>query len=98
MSARLPKTWGVAVAMIAYFVGFYGATGGCFQVLSSEGRALWMLFSLPTRIEDVLRRMEKEDGDALLGLYTKGNSTWRGRRRVTQRRVARSSRVVAALG
>lgn len=47
---------GVGVAMIAYFVGMYGCLGGCFQVLSGEGRALWMLYTLPVSIAEVLRR------------------------------------------
>ena len=34
----------------------YGATGGCLQVLSSEGRALWMLYSLPLSAQEALRR------------------------------------------
>jgi len=51
----LGKAEGVGVVMIAYFVGLYGCLGGCFQILSGEGRALWMLYSLPTSIADVLR-------------------------------------------
>jgi len=56
VNPALGKAEGVGIALIAYFVGFYGATGGCFQVLSSEGRALWMLYSLPVPVEHVLRR------------------------------------------
>lgn len=47
---------GVGIAILAYVVGFYGATGGCLQVLSSEGRALWMLYSLPLSAQEALRR------------------------------------------
>lgn len=47
---------GVGIPMIAYFIGFYGCMGGCFQVLSGEGRALWMLYTLPVTITDVLRQ------------------------------------------
>jgi len=52
----LGQAKGVGIAIIAYVVGFYGATGGCFQVLSSEGRSLWMLYSLPVSAEEMLRR------------------------------------------
>ncbi len=56
VNPSLGKAEGVGVVMIAYFVGLYGCLGGCFQVLSGEGRALWMLYSLPVSIADVLRR------------------------------------------
>lgn len=56
INPALGKAKGVGIALIAYVVGFYGATGGCFQVLSSEGRALWMLYSLPVSAEEMLRR------------------------------------------
>ncbi|MFN3244561.1 MAG: lysostaphin resistance A-like protein [Planctomycetota bacterium] len=55
VNPKIGDAEGVGVAIIAYVVGFYGATGGCFQVLSSEGRALWMLYSLPISAEQVLR-------------------------------------------
>ncbi|MEC8253649.1 MAG: type II CAAX endopeptidase family protein, partial [Planctomycetota bacterium] len=56
VNPKLGDADGPAVAIIAYVVGFYGALGGCFQVLSSEGRALWMLYSLPVSTLEILRR------------------------------------------
>lgn len=43
-------------AVMAYVVGAYALTAGCFQVLSGEGRALWMLYALPVELADVLQR------------------------------------------
>ena len=56
LNPKLGDAEGVGVAILAYVVGFYGATGGCFQVLSSEGRALWMLYTLPVSAQAVLRK------------------------------------------
>jgi membrane protease YdiL (CAAX protease family) len=56
VNTKLGDSGGAGVAIIAYVVGFYGATGGCFQVLSSEGRALWMLYALPISTLEILRR------------------------------------------
>ena len=56
VNPKLGDADGAVVAIIAYVVGFYGALGGCFQVLSSEGRALWMLYSLPVSTLEILRR------------------------------------------
>ncbi|MFK7743081.1 MAG: lysostaphin resistance A-like protein [Planctomycetota bacterium] len=47
---------GSGLTAVAYFAGGYGALNGCLQVLSGEGRALWMLYSLPVSIAEVLRR------------------------------------------
>ena len=47
---------GKALAMLAYFVALYGCLGGGLQVLRGEGRALWMLYSLPISIANALRR------------------------------------------
>ena len=52
----LGRVQGRGVAMLAYGIGFYSLIGGCFQVLSAEGRALWMLYTLPVSIAEVLRR------------------------------------------
>jgi ABC-2 type transport system permease protein len=52
----LDKVSGVGLPLMAYGVGLYSVIGGCFQVLSGEGKALWMLFSLPVSIAEVLRR------------------------------------------
>ncbi len=43
-------------AVMAYVVGAYALSAGCFQVLSGEGRALWMLYSLPVALVEVLER------------------------------------------
>ncbi len=56
VNPRLGDARGPGVAIIAYVVGFYGAMGGCFQVLSSEGRALWLLYALPVSVEEVFRQ------------------------------------------
>jgi hypothetical protein len=42
--------------LVAYGIGVYSLIGGCFQVLSSEGRALWILYTLPVQIAEVLRK------------------------------------------
>lgn len=47
---------GRGVVMLAYGIGLYGLIGGCFQVLGAEGRALWMLYSLPVPVAAVLRQ------------------------------------------
>jgi ABC-2 type transport system permease protein len=47
---------GTTAAILAYAVGAFALTGGCFQVLSGEGRALWMLYTLPVDLGEVLRR------------------------------------------
>lgn len=52
----LGEVQGSGVAMLAYGIGLYSLIGGCFQVLAAEGRALWVLYSLPVRIEDALRQ------------------------------------------
>ncbi|MEC7584155.1 MAG: type II CAAX endopeptidase family protein, partial [Planctomycetota bacterium] len=41
-------------AEIGYFIAVFSAMGGCFQVLSGEGRALWMLYTMPTPIAEML--------------------------------------------
>ncbi len=40
----------------AYFIGAYAIAPGCFQMLSGEGRALWMLYAFPATLESTLRR------------------------------------------
>lgn len=52
----LGRAQGRGVAALAYGIGIYSLIGGCFQVLSAEGRALWMLYTLPIGIAEVLRR------------------------------------------
>lgn len=43
-------------AAIAYGIGTFTLTGGCFQILSGEGRALWMLYTMPVSLADMLHR------------------------------------------
>lgn len=47
---------GKAGIILAYSVGMMALTGGCFSVLSNEGRALWLLYCQPVALQDVLRR------------------------------------------
>ena len=47
---------GRGAVLVAYGIGVYSLIGGCFQVLSGEGRALWILYTLPVTVADVLRR------------------------------------------
>ncbi|MCB9876247.1 MAG: CPBP family intramembrane metalloprotease [Planctomycetes bacterium] len=47
---------GRGVVLIAYGAGAFAVTRSCFQVLGSEGRALWMLWSLPVPLGEVVRR------------------------------------------
>jgi len=56
VNPKLGDAGGTGVAIIAYAAGFCGARGGCFQALSSEGRALWMLYALPVSTLEILRR------------------------------------------
>ncbi|GAB4144809.1 MAG: hypothetical protein Fur0037_12660 [Planctomycetota bacterium] len=46
---------GRGAALVAYGIGSYSLIGGCFQVLSAEGRSLWVLYTLPARVADMLR-------------------------------------------
>ncbi len=45
-----------AAAISAYFLAFYCALTPCSQVLASEGRALWILYTLPQELGVVVRR------------------------------------------
>jgi membrane protease YdiL (CAAX protease family) len=54
--AQVSTASGTTVAILAYAVGAFALTGGCFQVLSGEGRALWILYTLPVDLGEVLRR------------------------------------------
>lgn len=56
LNPSLGEAKGKGVAMLAYGIGLYSLIGGCFQVLSAEGRALWMLYTLPVSVSDVVRR------------------------------------------
>ncbi|MCA8972556.1 MAG: CPBP family intramembrane metalloprotease [Planctomycetes bacterium] len=51
-----PSMAGKSVAAMAYGVGLYCSLGGSMQVLGSEGRALWLLYALPTTLRQVLAR------------------------------------------
>lgn len=51
-----PSMSGKSVATMAYGVGLYCSLGGSMQVLGSEGRALWLLYALPTTLRQVLAR------------------------------------------
>lgn len=44
------------LAVLAYGIGAYSLLGGGFQVLSAEGRALWMLYTLPVPLAQMVRR------------------------------------------
>lgn len=52
----LGRVAGRGIAPLAYGIGLYALIGGCFQVLSAEGRALWMLYALPVSVAEVLRK------------------------------------------
>lgn len=47
---------GKAGIILAYSVGMMALTGGCFTVLSNEGRSLWLLYCQPVALQEVLRR------------------------------------------
>jgi membrane protease YdiL (CAAX protease family) len=47
---------GSVPALLAYGIGSYAVVFGCFQVLGGEGRALWVLYTLPVTVAAVLRR------------------------------------------
>lgn len=42
--------------ILSYLVGSIALTGGCFAVLSYEGRALWLLFCQPVELHRALRQ------------------------------------------
>lgn len=56
MNPGLGDVQGRGAALVAYGIGLYSVIGGCFQVLSAEGRALWMLYTLPIPIRLLLRQ------------------------------------------
>ncbi|MGE3172353.1 MAG: lysostaphin resistance A-like protein [Planctomycetota bacterium] len=46
--------WNPSPMPLAWFVGAAALTGGCFQTLSGEGRALWMLYTMPVSLHRAL--------------------------------------------
>ncbi|MBL8752378.1 MAG: CPBP family intramembrane metalloprotease [Planctomycetes bacterium] len=56
VNPNLGSATGRNLTLLAYGVASYSLIGGCFQVLSGEGRSIWILFAQPTPIESVLRQ------------------------------------------